>query len=189
MGTPPDESVDDLTLLTRDLVVAAVLLVAAYPAIVALGRWLWGQDDLAELFVVMTAVWTAIAGPLLAAGLQTLRRLGKQRYPTFEPWGLLRAMRFGGGALVGYFAFGIFGVLIAVPLMAVAAGSFAVSWVRPTDDDRLLTQLVGGTVPFLVFVGGLIVAPRPLVGGIVLTMALSGVLRLWMFRQVALAES
>ena len=167
---------------------SALILLGCLPVMLALGRWLWGVDDTTRLVVSVGLGWLAVAGPLLIAGLQTRHRLGRGRPAHFEPFGLERAMRFGAGALVSFLALGIFGVLIAVPLIVVAAAMFARSWVQPREEDLLLTRLVAATVPFLLFIGGLNIDERPLLGAVLFTMAVSGLLRLWMLRKVALAK-
>ena len=169
----------------RALRQATGLLVAVLPIMLALGRWLWGVDDLGRLVAAIGGGWAAVGGPLLFAGIDTQLRLQRERSPRFEPRRLLAAMRLGVGALVSFLALGIFGVLLAAPLVVVAAAFFATSWAQPRAEDTILTRMIGATIPILLFIGGLNIDERPLIGGLLFAAALSGAIRLFLFRQAA----
>ncbi|MEM9466125.1 MAG: hypothetical protein AAGA90_12170 [Actinomycetota bacterium] len=183
--SPPDDGPFVGEIAVRALEISGLLLVAAFPVMLALGRWFWGVDEPDQLFGAIGGGWGAVGGPLLLAGLDTRRRLRRGRETSFDPRRLNRAMRLGAGALVGFLALGILGVLVAVPLVLASAASFALAWVRPRPEDTTLTGMVGATIPVLLFIGGLNIDERPVVGALLFAAALSGGIRLYLLRRVA----
>ena len=165
-----------------------MLLLLALPVVMLLGAFMWRLEG-TDLVIGLPVAWVAVAGPALLAVIHTRGRLARRTSPAFDPAVLARSGQYAAGALVGFFALGYLGVLLGGPLVIAAGATLAVAWVRPEGTEAILARLIGATLPFLLFIAGLNIDERPLVGAILFAMAASALLRLAMMRRGARAHS
>ena len=163
---------------------AGVLLLVAFPVVMLLGAFMWRIEG-SDLSIRLPIAWAAVAGPSLIAIVHTRGRLARHASVAFDPSVLARSGHYAAGALVGFFAFGYLGVLVGGPLVVAAGATLAVAWVRPEGTDAILTRLIGATLPFLLFIAGLNIDERPVIGSVLLAMAASALLRLWLVRRTS----
>ena len=147
-----------------------------------LAAFLWRVEGL-QLSAGVPVAWLTVAGPELAATIHTLCRLARGDSTEFDPVVLGRSGHYAAGALVSFFALGYLGVLVAAPLMVAAGATLAQAWVRGAGTDAVMTRMIGAVLPFLLFIAGLNIDERPIVGAVLFAMSLSALLRLWLIRR------
>lgn len=179
MADPGEVNPDERALALQR---AGVLLLVALPVVVLLGAFMWRIDG-TDLVVGLPVGWAAVAGPVLMAVVHTRGRMARHARPAFDPAVLARSGHYAAGALMGFFALGYLGLLLGAPLVIAAGATLAVAWVRPQGTDAILTRSIGAMLPVLLFIAGLNVDERPIVGGALLAMSTSALLRLAVMRR------
>ena len=63
-------------------------------------------------------------------------------------------------------------------------GAARIRGTRPEGTEAIVVRLIGATLPFLLLIGGVnLVGDRPVLGGVLVAMSLSALLRLWLIRR------